>query len=537
MSLSKKLMVSAIMLGSMQSMAKISKFKPFKPNFDVNFGSVLDRQLDLKKTDTIQERNSFFLERANQYVANKARKRAIRFLDENWKERDKRFKTDTEYMAFKSAFLKGEFSPTKVIDNKKSKRTLKSMEASLEDIGFSLLSEENFSKRLAAYRSIYEMLPISMQDNLTSPDRIRDIGGVEYNFTIIYEYLGELEGAHLIDVNPYPRDYEQNCEDEIGYQAPISINFNTVADKSERCDISEYHRNGLYINKDYPLKYNTTCIKDQANRGTCVSFSINAAIETQGYVNEGKAYNLSEQFTYFYAEVYGGSTSGKAGRYDYGLNNDKTMSVLDLENINLQLERRWPYNPSWNMAASINSNNKWANSCDDYLGPVCTNRAFQARETEESCGWFCTQFNYTVPQYSTSRSDTFQVTGRTSFWSSLNQEGSLDQAITYVNAGKPVIAGVDVRTYMWEKASSSGDGYIKYQTENDAIEGGHAFLIIGFVSNSDLPEGAPRATERGYFIIKNSWGIGAGDCGYVYIDYKLMKKDVTSLHIITSRRP
>ena len=181
-----------------------------------------------------------------------------------------------------------------------------------------------------------------------------------------------------------------------------------------------------------PLKYNTTHIKDQGNRGTCVSFTINAAIETDGYTKDGKAYNISEQFTYFYGEILGGSSSGKRGRYDYGLNSNKTLKVLDNENASLQLETRWPYNPSWSMADTINSNDKWPNSCNGYDGDICTNRAFQAKERKESCGWFCTNWIYTVP--SMSSTNDFAVTGRNSFWSSLNKSGSLDQAITYVNA-------------------------------------------------------------------------------------------------------
>ena len=92
------------------------------------------------------------------------------------------------------------------------------------------------------------------------------------------------------------------------------------------------------------------------------------------------------------------------------------------------------------MADTINSNDKWSNSCDGYDGDICTNRAFQARETKESCGWFCTNWIYTVPSMSSSYD--FEVTGRNSFWSSWNKSGSLDQAITYVNAGISVIPGL-----------------------------------------------------------------------------------------------
>lgn len=537
MSISRKLLVSAIMLGSMQSMAKIGAFKPFKPNFDVNIGTIFKGDIDLAPTSTLSTKNSLFLNNVNKYIAQKARNRAIKFLDENWKEKNSRFKTDAEYIAFKNAFLKGEFSASKFITNNDQTRNLKTPFASLEDLGFSLLSEENFQNRLEAYRNIYELLPRDLHDILVPPNEIRDLNGVEYNFTIVYNFLQSNAERPSFEINPYPENYEPNCEDEIGYQAPMSTSANDVADNAARCDVRDYHQNGLFLNNDYALKYNTTCIKDQASRGSCVSFTINAAIETQSYVNEGRAYNLSEQFTYFYSEVYGGSSNGKAGRYDYGLNNDRTLMLLNSENVKLQLESRWAYNPSKNMDHTLNANNNWENSCVDYSGPMCTNRAFQANEEIESCGWFCTRYKYTVPQFSTSVDDTFEVNGRNSFLKTDNPAGSLDQAIAYVTAGKPVIVGIDVRNYMYEIASRSGDGYITYQTDNDDLAGGHAFLMIGFVNNRDLPADAPRATEKGYFIIKNSWGIGAGDCGYLYIDFQVMKKEITSLHTITSKRP
>ena len=538
MNISKKLIVSATVLSSLHAVAAGNmRFEHIKPRFDIgSLPTISESVLERFRKNKIEERNSFFIERANQKVLQKAKQRAIQYLDENWEERNHRFKNDQEYAEFKERFLGGEYEPTRVIENKNGQRVLKSIFASVEDLGFSLLEEQDFKNRLTSYENIYKLLPEDVKNMVIHPDRIKDFGGLEYNFSIIYDLLKRFRDLPIISVNPYPEEYVQKCEDEIGYQAPLSSSGrNNVADNAARCDYANYHDKGLFRNNDYPLKYNTTCIKDQANRGTCVSFTINAAIETIGYTHDGLAYNLSEQFTYFYAEVFGGSSNGKKGRYDYGLNNNKSLKVLDNENASLQLEKKWPYNPSWNMADTINSNEKWANSCDGYDGPQCTNRAFQAREEKESCGWFCTNYIYTVPSRSSSNS--FEVTGRNSFWSSWNKEGSLDQAITYLNAGIPVLAGFDVRTYMYNKASASGNGYIRFQDSNDANEGGHAFLLIGFVKNSDLPEGVTRATEEGYFIVKNSWGIGAGDCGYLYIDYKYMRKETDSLHTISARRP
>ena len=142
----------------------------------------------------------------------------------------------------------------------------------MEDLGFSLIEEENFENRLDSYKNIYKLLPEDVKDLVVPPSRIKDLAGVEYNFSIIYDRLKLIREFPFITINPYPKEYEPNCSDEIGYQAPMSsTGINNVADNSARCAPADYHTNGLHRNSDYPLKYNTTCIKDQGNRGTCVS--------------------------------------------------------------------------------------------------------------------------------------------------------------------------------------------------------------------------------------------------------------------------
>jgi C1A family cysteine protease len=64
----------------------------------------------------------------------------------------------------------------------------------------------------------------------------------------------------------------------------------------------------------------------------------------------------------------------------------------------------------------------------------------------------------------------------------------------------------------------NADGYVTY-TPNEGVLGGHAMHVAGWVPNADLPALAPTGSGGGYFVLKNSWGEPAGDCGYYYVPY------------------
>ena len=66
--------------------------------------------------------------------------------------------------------------------------------------------------------------------------------------------------------------------------------------------------------------------------------------------------------------------------------------------------------------------------------------------------------------------------------------------------------------------SPDANGYVTY-VANETVTGGHAMHVAGWVANADLPAGAPSGSGGGYFVLKNSWGEIAGDCGYYYVPY------------------
>ena len=82
------------------------------------------------------------------------------------------------------------------------------------------------------------------------------------------------------------------------------------------------------------------------------------------FKNRGKEYNLSEQMTYFYNEIYGNWT----GRYTYGLNTMKGIKKLKKKGVKIPLENNWVYNPSRYIEDYNSSNKKYPKSCTNYDG-------------------------------------------------------------------------------------------------------------------------------------------------------------------------
>jgi len=464
-------------------------------------------------------------------------KRAVKYFEKNPSKTPDHMNPG-KFKKLKGPILAGDISkisnegPVVTLKDGSKKKLLSDLEM-LSDVGDSLQKEKQFKNNKKSYSRIYKLLPAKYKKRIPSPLKLKDKTKLTAAYARLYKdisinlhdiIIGILRDNKDDNGQTVPAYYEANCANEQGDLANTS---GVTADQSNRCNSSTYSSSGLYKNKSFPLKYKTTCIKDQAQRGTCVSFAINAAIEVHNYVENQKAINLSEQFTYFYGEISGGSSSGFSGRYGYGLNNSKTLGKLDSGNYKLQLESRWEYNPSFSIASN-KSANEYASSCSGYSGPMCTNFAFQAEEDISGPFWNKT-YTYTVP--SRSSSTTWQVKDYTSIWSSIHKKNSLNEAILLVNDEVPVIVGFSVKQNFMDKAGSQNNGYVKWKSGESNL-GGHAALLVGFVSNSDRPSGAPAAEEEGYFIMKNSWGTGSADCGYFYVDYKYLRKTASSLNYI-----
>lgn len=365
---------------------------------------------------------------------------------------------------------------------------------------------------LSIPKSAQRVLPTLTQFSALKPVQMQDLLNQK-----IYPLIGKLvEGFVTPDKTLSSEgmwNSQTKCEDAIGFN---HID-NETTDDAYRCTYGQLDANGILKNKEFPLKYYTPCVKDQANRGTCSAFATVGALEIRLLKNKNQEFNLSEQFTYFYNEIYGGWW----GRYEYGVTTMNTLKTLKKKSLPIPLETHWVYNPSNRMGDYNSSTKKHPDSCVDYSGQKCTGYAFQSGETQSGLN-----FIYTVPSKPKPH---VMVNSRYSFWNFLNPEGSLDTAINYLKNGDPIVVAFTVKDNFQSKGG--GDNYVKYSDVEGG--GGHAAVLVGFVKNDDLPAGAEKATEKGFFVLRNSWGGQWADCGHIYVDYKYMKKYAYGLARIT----
>ena len=388
-------------------------------------------------------------------------------------------------------------------------KSLIGMADMIEEIGTSILQFQNKNSLVKIYTDSYLSISSVHRKFLPTPKSLSKLNSIQIKELMnkrLYPLLERINEG-LISQNDRNENNWDNTSCDLAIGAK-HLNSNTT-DNADRCDYDELDDIGLIKNKSFALKNHLPCIKDQSNRGTCSAFAIIGALETKLKKNKKKEYNFSEQMTYFYNEIY----ANFSGRYEYGLNTMKAIKKLKNKKVKLPLEKYWVYNPSRYMGNYNSSTKKYPKSCNNYTGGKCTNRAFQA--TEQKTGLF--NYEYTIPG---TAKPYIQISSRNSFMNLLNKKGSLEQAITYLSNGEPIIISFGVRKNF--SNAGGGDNYVRYAKRDN--RGGHAAVLVGFIKNKDLPKDAEKASEKGYFILKNSWGKDWADCGYVYVDFKYMRK-------------
>ncbi len=339
-----------------------------------------------------------------------------------------------------------------------------------------------------------------------------------------------------------PAGYPQSCAAEVGAGAG-----------SDRTGaVCEHRPLGVYANRSWPLKFFATCVKNQARRGTCVSFAMNGAVELLGAKKYGVWHNLSEQYLYFMAKAVWWPSS-----YGDGLGTHDVWQRQITTGFVAPFEQDWDYNPSWSRTAN-DATRTYSGSCTGYTtatypgveAEYCSNTNHQGRLVCVNVGLF--RFCLGVPPAIASSGQALRPKAEAELWDASSASAvdlSFAKLVLALGLfGKPVMLGLPV-TPSFDAADANG--YVVYRGPHCPVEqengqwvcrsaptcecdrGGHAVLATGVIANEQLPSGAPAGAGGGYVIVKNSWGACFADAGYIYLPYQWIKDMLYSATVLS----
>jgi len=101
-----------------------------------------------------------------------------------------------------------------------------------------------------------------------------------------------------------------------------------------------------------------------------------------------------------------------------------------------------------------------------------------------------------------------------------NTDENIKRMKEYLAKGYAMQIGFTV--YSSYKQADKTAGAIPYPSQNEAVEGGHSVLIVGYDDNKEIDNKLGRIT-KGAFLIQNSWGVEWGDKGFGWLPYDYFK--------------
>lgn len=225
-------------------------------------------------------------------------------------------------------------------------------------------------------------------------------------------------------------------------------------------------------------------VRDQAERGTCVSFALNSGLELL-LSRQGKDLRLSEQNTYFEGKRLT-DTWDSAGLAPYD-----TLSAFTREQTKWVTESYWPYNSDDKFCVRYNK---------EYPNATCS-------ETEAQGGG--SDGKQQDPHASAAAG--YRLTTAHQLYASV---GRIKQALY---RGYPVVMSVNANAD-FELATYKG-GVVSWAVKADSCGTGlcgHEVLVVGY-QDSD------RVAGGGYVVVKNSWSKYWGDDGVAYVTYEWLQ--------------
>lgn len=94
-------------------------------------------------------------------------------------------------------------------------------------------------------------------------------------------------------------------------------------------------------------------------------------------------------------------------------------------------------------------------------------------------------------------------------------DGDLETMKSAIVGGYLVGFGFSVYDYMLSQQMAA-TGYLPLPGSGEKLQGGHAVALVGYDDNLANPR---KPTEKGAFLVRNSWGTGWGQQGYFWMAY------------------
>lgn len=282
---------------------------------------------------------------------------------------------------------------------------------------------------------------------------------------------------------------------------------------------------------NWALKSHITPVRDQAGRGTCTAHGVVGAMETMLKRWQFRDVNFSEQELYAEAKS---TWFPSPNAYGDGLGIFSVTSQMVNRGYRVDLESRWPYNPS--MQREENKTLQvYSRSCSGYSGPCSdTNHQYPVACTQVANTTFCAvQRPSTVTDPNASHG---RIGGTQSLWVAGQPEVSIAAIKAMVGAGKPVVLGFAVDTYFLLAAGRDANlrtaGRVMTFLDNFGADGGHTVLVVGWLDNASLAPEDRALDSDGYLVVKNSWGC-TGDHGHMYLSYGWLARRANSAATVT----
>jgi len=374
---------------------------------------------------------------------------------------------------------------------------------------------QSVDNALDDYALSYALLPEDLKPRAPTPDSLKGKPLAEIKAAL--HQLNELLGSQ-------PASLRMARLEPMGGIQPQAINPGNGTDNNGPCNSTN-----LVKRFWFPLKNFISPVKNQARRGTCWAFTAIGAVESRERVQNNNPADLSEQFL-----VNKVKQDWDSSDYTDGYWSEKALETAVNKGQSFPSEGGWTYNGATSRpSVKDGDSDSYANSCNGYTG-TCSDTAHQSRRV-------CTTFIFTFCGYAkvtfggpgVASSRTIQV------WKN-GDTFDLNRLRNYLSQGYVLLASFPVYKGFMDDVKSDGvvSNYSRTMLDKgkevSGSYGGHAVQIVGFLSNEEMSEfgQTPNIGGGGYFIVKNSWGCGAGDGGFYYVPADYVSSIFNSLSVL-----